>query len=749
MATEEQRNANIAEITNFYQRIFDESEKRRKPYVDKFVGVEEKLTKGIDINTILEMPETSQVKFNSGDVVKLKDVTFHKLCMDDKTDQIREIHIKNGELDMFPSIDPGLEILYINVASGPEGSKRKFIKDLNRYFTKLPEGIKFIKASGCSIDSIITKATGDVQRKEESKSGDPYGYDDSVYKKMLEKYSEEKVDFSKEGKNEERKFQLLVYSEKNQLCVLDVSRNYIRDLPKMPNSILIFDISSNKIDNIRNVPSKVLYLYCSDNKIGELSGGELMGRLLVLDANNNLLKRIPKMASLRQLYASNNNISIVEQFGQNLRNIVLAKNKLQRIPILPEGLEELDVSYNYLSELPTLPQGLKHLNITNNLVTNIMELPRRLVYFYASTNKIKVLPKLPDTLEQLDVANNKLVALPSLHCPELTLLECSANPIKVLPGLPPNLRILQACDLEISEMPRELPEFIDTIRMVGLMNVEASELERFRNMLGKYTYLKSIGLDIQDMMVNRISSHTVSTDDQSAHRSSIYKSIVKVLEKFNKVPCYRNIADVKKSNLLDEKSLALLDEFIEEHKEAYKYKPGGRLSGMNYEEIFLHVWDRIMTHKDRAVLLDILKEQIIDSDRYCYTGKVGRIISTLCGFYDDIEITITETEEIQNFVSSAVSKFNDSLEPFDTSYIIEKVIRKDDELFRAQLGVFFNHYTFTVADQEYLRQEIWNMYYNAGCQISNIEIARQMYNHNHKKKGRCAFRLYKRKFGRL
>jgi hypothetical protein len=41
----------------------------------------------------------------------------------------------------------------------------------------------------------------------------------------------------------------------------------------------------------------------------------------------------------------------------------------------------------------------------------------------------------------------------------------------------------------------------------------------------------------------------------------------------------------------------------------------------------------------------------------CFTGRLTRLLNTLVGFYDDIELQISDSEQITNIIMSIKNKF--------------------------------------------------------------------------------------------
>lgn len=56
-----------------------------------------------------------------------------------------------------------------------------------------------------------------------------------------------------------------------------------------------------------------------------------------------------------------------------------------------------------------------------------------------------------------------------------------------------------------------------------------------------------------------------------------------------------------------------------------------------------------------------------DANCKCFTGRISRLVNCLVGFYDDIKIIISDSEQIGNIISLIGKKLK-----LDNSYTIDK-----------------------------------------------------------------------------
>ena len=68
------------------------------------------------------------------------------------------------------------------------------------------------------------------------------------------------------------------------------------------------------------------------------------------------------------------------------------------------------------------------------------------------------------------------------------------------------------------------------------------------------------------------------------------------------------------------------------------------------KDLLVLVWQRIYTHKDADEMKRIMNQEMSDSICKCFTGRLGRLVNVLNGFYDDIQVTLSENEGIGNVI---------------------------------------------------------------------------------------------------
>ena len=64
-----------------------------------------------------------------------------------------------------------------------------------------------------------------------------------------------------------------------------------------------------------------------------------------------------------------------------------------------------------------------------------------------------------------------------------------------------------------------------------------------------------------------------------------------------------------------------------------------------------------MEHQNRDDILQILNQEISDGICMCFTGRLTRLLNTLVGFYPDVQIQISDSEQITNIITTLNKRF--------------------------------------------------------------------------------------------
>jgi hypothetical protein len=84
---------------------------------------------------------------------------------------------------------------------------------------------------------------------------------------------------------------------------------------------------------------------------------------------------------------------------------------------------------------------------------------------------------------------------------------------------------------------------------------------------------------------------------------------------------------------------------------------------VTFYEVFVKVFGRIMSHPNKTDIIHRLNEELKESECKCFTGRLTRLVNCLVGFYDDIVISISDSERISAIILSTLDgrEMNDEL----------------------------------------------------------------------------------------
>lgn len=98
--------------------------------------------------------------------------------------------------------------------------------------------------------------------------------------------------------------------------------------------------------------------------------------------------------------------------------------------------------------------------------------------------------------------------------------------------------------------------------------------------------------------------------------------------------------------------------------------------GVTYGEIFERIWALSGAHEHRTEIRSILREEIESGKTYCFTGQVTRLVNSLCGFVEGIQISYSDNEQINNAVIATMRR----CEKNDRLIVKDEVKKVLDEL---------------------------------------------------------------------
>jgi protein phosphatase 1 regulatory subunit 7 len=418
-------------------------------------------------------------------------------------------------------------------------------------------------------------------------------------------------------------------------------------------------LNSNKIKKVQNMPTTLTYVSLHGNYISEI--GELikLNNLAHLNISDNMLTHVREfkyLTNLKHLLLLNNNISSLHGLERltKLESLLLSNNNISSLNKIAKltNLVYLFGTNNKIADLSAVQYmtNLETLVLSINYIKNINPVSKltnlkRLDLYRNRVEKIEGLEKLLN-LQELNLELNKLVNINGLNTlTKLHTLYLSYNNITKIENISNlvNLRRLSIGDNKLTELPMELMQLPNLI-----------DLFLFEN------EIDFIPLPVQRLL-DRLEGfgdeeHGVYNDKQNVHNHVIQESFRQSL-----------------SNLLKDKILIDLENCLEIVPCTFKSNSEHSTLHVTEQDIYHYVMNRILLHDNREDLLKIFKQELQDGYNMCFTGRITRMVSALCGYCDDIHINISLNEQISN-------NYIKLKEQYDGDKLREKFKERLDEL---------------------------------------------------------------------
>ena len=431
------------------------------------------------------------------------------------------------------------------------------------------------------------------------------------------------------------------------------------------------------LDNLVNLQQLNLY----NNQITEIKELHIFASLQVLHLHENYIteiKGLDNLVNLDELRLCHNQITEIKGLDNlvNLQKIYLSYNQITEIKGLKNlvNLQILKLSYNKITEIKGLDNlvNLQSLNLSYNKITEIKGLNtlaslKELNLSYNQIKEIKGLNTLA-SLKELNLSYNKIKEIKGLNTlASLQKLVLCCNQIKEIKGLNTlaSLQILILSNNEITEIKKLYN--LSNLRMLNLKNNKIKELPLFLCNLKNINYIsysnnpiEYIPLPVQrllDRINNGITiNNMIYTDKQNIHNHHIQNSFQASLNNIFKDTQLLDLITIKQqileNNILTEQTKREILNYCDDDVMHTSLL-------ITYSDLLIYVWSRITFNPNKDEILQVLNQEISDGLCMCFTGRLTRLLNTLVGFYDDIELQISDSEQITNIIMALKDKFLD------------------------------------------------------------------------------------------
>ena len=331
------------------------------------------------------------------------------------------------------------------------------------------------------------------------------------------------------------------------------------------------------------------------------------------------LEPLKNLINLKKLYCSQNGIESLEPLKDliNLETLYCDSNQIRSLEPINNliNLKELDCHSNKIQSLEPL----------KNLI-NLEKL-------YCCDNQIQSLELIKDliNLEELHCCINRIQSLePIKNLTNLEQLDCSCNSIQSLGPIRNliNLNLLD-CDENLIKSLEPINNLINLEHLV----YSGNPIEYYPpNIIRRLDGMKH--------------SQNIYNDSESVHNHNIQESIRKSIQNIiNIKPIITNLYDyILNDNIFTSKTKEILFNYI-------NCKNVHSTLNITFEELLLHVINRIEKSEHKLEIKSVLNVEMLDSECKCFTGRISRLINCLNGFDELVEINISENEQIGQIIS--------------------------------------------------------------------------------------------------
>lgn len=404
----------------------------------------------------------------------------------------------------------------------------------------------------------------------------------------------------------------------------------------------------------------------------------------------------------KNYYKEIDNDNKLNIFNKNLMNIFLDQFSVNIGKVTYDDITVISVLENHNEVIRDLPKNLRHLIMLSTYC-----------HRFELNNEVCL------TIEHISIDQSNITSFPDIsNCVNLKTCKISHSAITNFDlsyDLPNALYELNVQGNLITNLNFAYEKLLDKIEQKTLRKINLSdnyldydkfpEILRLKcNLIRQHTYKHNrihranvANINIANIVnINMNNGLQLRPTDffssQNVHLSSINKSVLKSVNNIKKLIDDNGVTLVSLSSFSNQNEpqklfqsyfnynfinyKVLCDDFNKDSKNS--------ITNLTYKETFELIWSLLyfMHKKEECNLDDVvnrIKAEIEDGSKMCFTGKYNRLINSMVGIIEGVQVGFSEGEELQLEFGKIIQRFNNNE---DEEYTFNNLLCDSKELLK-------------------------------------------------------------------
>jgi Leucine-rich repeat (LRR) protein len=218
-----------------------------------------------------------------------------------------------------------------------------------------------------------------------------------------------------------------------KLVKLCLTGNDLKDdcVNEFPVNLEYLELVKNEITTFEG--DKFLELKKLDLRFNKLSKFTFPPNIIALNISDNYIENLPDFPQkIERLYCSSNLLNVLPTTNKNLKQIDFSNNKIDKFPEFFDDVDHIEGYDNFITDIDKLPSGLEYLDLSNNKLTSLSNicLPPSLINLNLSDNLLLDMPDLPTEIEEVDLTENRIKELKTVPA-SVKILKLKKNEVEI------------------------------------------------------------------------------------------------------------------------------------------------------------------------------------------------------------------------------------------------------------------------------------------------------------------------------